>query len=223
MAEPGTTEEPKTVEKIEDNRVDQIKKHILSVFIGHSYEFFIFAKTSYQKSGNNRGAILVMFDSIDDGIKRIEGTKQHGWPFTLHNVLIKYKSAELMGCVKDYNVDTCFVACITIDLGDNTSYYIFPYIIHVNANVAILPHNIAPNTFDVTDIMGLNVSCSNCKKVIKSPQRCGRCLSVFYCNVECQREDFIKSHKVNCLKYESDFRLLALQKRTKETISIKYV
>ncbi|CAB4017678.1 Hypothetical predicted protein [Paramuricea clavata] len=47
-----------------------------------------------------------------------------------------------------------------------------------------------------------SVNCVVCGKKDRIMKRCGRCQSIFYCSVECQRIDWV-THKANCCMYIS--------------------
>lgn len=51
------------------------------------------------------------------------------------------------------------------------------------------------------DLRNLNLvvvnRCNHCSSYSRTMPRCGRCKKVYYCNVNCQREDW-RSHKMTC-------------------------
>lgn len=47
-------------------------------------------------------------------------------------------------------------------------------------------------------------TCANCEKKKTKLSRCSNCKRVLYCSIECQKEDWFKSHKNMCTKIISD-------------------
>ena len=91
---------------------------------------------------------------------------------------------------------------------------------------SIIENNMISPQIDINEDFSLNFEeneCNTCNKKSNDLLICGKCQVVYYCNIDCQTEDWKKKHKNECKKLFEEFNKVRVPPKQRSIDNFKFV